>query len=148
MVNSSSSLAISCATSPKTRGFWKSYKEICSICTGPAFYDSGPMKLRVALFTGIFALLLGICAGAEIHSRPLSPTYIRKFDEFGALGHCDMAARLDNYAIQLQHEPETMAHIIAYGPEGEGPGTDKFNLKIIKDYLVEVRGLPKRRIKT
>ncbi|HEX5964541.1 MAG TPA: hypothetical protein VFY51_01370 [Pyrinomonadaceae bacterium] len=104
------------------------------------------MKLR-ALLCVFFAVLLGFCAGAEIHSWPRSNTEPRKFDEFGALGHCDLAARLDNLAIQLEHDPETVAHIVAYGPEGEGPGAGKFNLKVIKDYLVEVRKLPKRRLK-
>ena len=105
------------------------------------------MNLRVALSL-FFGVLLGFCAGAESHSRPLSNTNPHKFDQFGALGHCDLAARLDNVAIQLQHQQDYVAHIIAYGPEGDGPGTGKATLKIIKDYLVDVRGLPKRRIKT
>ncbi|HZN08001.1 MAG TPA: hypothetical protein VFB65_14500, partial [Pyrinomonadaceae bacterium] len=98
------------------------------------------MKLRVALLLNFLAIVPAF-AGEE-------PTSIRKFDEFGAVGHCDLTARLDNFAIQLQHDSETTGHIVVYGPEGEGLGTGKLFLKLMKDYLVDARGLPKRRVNT
>jgi hypothetical protein len=98
------------------------------------------MKLRVALFLGFLSILPAL-AGEE--PRPIS-----KFDQFGALGHCDLTARLDNFAIQLQHDSETTGHIVAYGPEGDGLGTGKHFLKLMKEYLVSTRGLPKRRVNT
>ena len=91
---------------------------------------------------------MGFAAGVQAHGLVSEPTTPRKFDEFGKVGHCDLGARLDNFAIALQQEPQSVGHIIAYGPEGDGPGTGKFTLKLMKDYLLEARGLPKRRVNT
>ena len=98
------------------------------------------MKLRVALLLSFLAILPAFAAE--------EPTSIRRFDEFGALGHCDLTARLDNFAIQLQHETAAVGHIVAYGPESDGLGTGRHFLKLMKGYLVEARGLPKRRVNT
>ena len=98
------------------------------------------MKLRVALLLSFLAIVPAFAAE--------EPRSIRKFDEFGAVGHCDLTARLDNFAIQLQHETAAVGHIVAYGPEGDGLGTGKHFLKLMKGYLVEARGLPKRRVNT
>lgn len=67
-----------------------------------------------------------------------------KFDEFGTLRHCDFIARLDNLAVFVHETPGSRAHIIFYGP----PSADESPLTIIKDYLVNSRGLPEGRIKT
>lgn len=96
--------------------------------------------LRVALLLSFLSILPAFAAE--------EPTAIRKFDEFGVVGHCDLTARLDNFAIQLQNESATTGHIVMYGPEGEGLGTGKHFLKLMKGYLVEARGLPKRRVNT
>ena len=72
----------------------------------------------------------------------------RKFDEFTRVGGCEHSARLDNFAIQLQQEPEATGYLIAYGPEGDGSGTGNFRLSVSKDYLVNSRGIDPERIKT
>lgn len=72
----------------------------------------------------------------------------RKFDGFGMLGHCDLTARLDNFAIQLQNEPAAVGYIVAYGPEGEGIGTGRANLERLTDYLSNTRGVTESRVKT
>jgi hypothetical protein len=71
-----------------------------------------------------------------------------KFDQFDQVGHCDAGARLDNFAIQLQNQSSAKGAIVTYAPEGEGPGTGKQVLEIIKDYLVNARGLAPDRIET
>ena len=71
-----------------------------------------------------------------------------RFDQFGKVGHCDLGARLDNFTIQLQNTRGAQANIISYGPEGEGPGTGRYILDLVKDYLVNVRGLNPNRVKT
>ena len=96
----------------------------------------------------ILIVFMGFAVGAQVHAVVREPTDPRRFDAFGKLGHCDLGARLDNFAIALQQEPETVGHIIAYAPEGDGPGTGKLLLKLMKDYLLEARGLPKRRVNT
>jgi hypothetical protein len=55
---------------------------------------------------------------------------------------------LDNFTIQIQNTPGSRANIISYGPDGEGPGTGRYFLELIKDYLMNVRGLDSNRVKT
>lgn len=114
-------------------------------------YVSGPMRLTVAVLIAVFMVVLGF--GAVIQPRAFgrsnsSLIVIRKFDEFGTLGHCDLGARLDNFAIQLMNDPSYLGQIVAYGPEGEGIGSGRQRLKLMKDYLTDTRGLPGSRIKT
>jgi hypothetical protein len=71
-----------------------------------------------------------------------------KIDEFGMVRGCDHSAHLDNFAIELQNRPDTIAFIIAYGPDGKGSGTGDFRLRITKDYFVQSRGIEEERIKT
>src|SRR5688572_4978090 len=140
MVNSSSSLAISCATSPKTRGFVKSYKKIRDI---PWYNQIGRMTLRLAIL--VLCIVVVLCAPPNSKGGP--DTFAR-FDEFGALNHCDLLARLDNFAIVLLKIPDSTGYVVSYGPDVEGPGSRRSMLHLMKDYLVKTRGLPGRRIKT
>src|SRR4051812_49961997 len=48
-------------------------------------------------------------------SRPDSP--IKKFDEFGDINCESEYARLDNFAVALQNEPQAKGLIIFYGGE-------------------------------
>lgn len=75
----------------------------------------------------------------------------RKFDEFGDINCEDEMARLDNLAIQLQHEPQTKAVIIFYGGKmlrGKLPrrGEAAARPARLKPYLVERRGIPSDRV--
>jgi hypothetical protein len=91
----------------------------------------------------LVSIVVAVCAQAQT-AAPQS----RKFDEFSQAGHCDLTARLDNFAIQLQHEADAMGHIVAYGPEGEGFRTGRFYLELLKEYLLNTRGVAERRINT
>src|SRR5687768_14146482 len=116
MVNSSSSLAISCATPPKTRQFLKSYKEkyrfpFCCIIR----------DMRKAVLTaGICILALG---PLFVGNRTVAQTDAKvvatptAFDEYGNLRECDHKARLDNFAIQLEQTPGSTAYVIVYSPQ-------------------------------
>ena len=95
----------------------------------------------VAAVLGFFL----VCGAVSAQSRKPVAT---RFDQFGKVGHCDLGARLDNFAIQLQNTRGSKANIIAYGPEGEGPGTGRYFLELIKDYFVNVRGFKPNRVKT
>ena len=95
----------------------------------------------VAAVLGFFLFCGAVSAQAR---KPVAT----RFDQFGRVGHCDLGARLDNFAIQLQQTPGSKANIIAYGPEGEGPGTGRYFLEVIKDYFVNVRGFKPNRVKT
>ncbi|MBA3768249.1 MAG: hypothetical protein H0W99_14980, partial [Acidobacteria bacterium] len=100
------------------------------------------------LFVGLaFFALTASQAAAQDSNEELNPV-ARKFDEFGQIGGCDLGARLDNLAIQLQNEPTAVGYIICYGPESEGYGTGSSGLNIMMDYLVNSRGMDAERIKT
>src|SRR5215211_1101804 len=86
-----------------------------------------------------------LCGAVSAQARKPVAT---RFDQFGKVGHCDLGARLDNLAIQLLNARSSQANIISYGPEGEGPGTGRDSLEIIKDYLVNTRGITPNRVKT
>ena len=72
---------------------------------------------------------------------------IRKFDEFGDIKCEDEMARLDNFAIQLQREPQAKGVIIFYGGKtfrGKLPrrGDAVARAARLKPYLVNRRGIP------
>ena len=82
-------------------------------------------------------------------SAPMSP--IRKFDEFGDIKCEDEYARLDNFAIQLQHEPQAKGVIIFYGGKtfrGKLPkrGEAEARAARLKPYLVGRRGIPSNQV--
>ena len=96
--------------------------------------------------------ILGFCLVALLVSSDVAvsvpPRTAVKFDEFGRVGHCDLGARLDNYAIQLQNTPGARGAIVVYGPEGEGSRTGRQVLKLLRDYLVNTRDIARDRIET
>src|SRR5262245_57053960 len=109
---------------------------------------AGGMSKVAAILVVCLGVLLVLSSGpvsAQTGKRP--PRAIR-FDQFGQLGHCDVTARLDNFAVQIQNQPSAKGAIVSYAPEGEGYGTGKQVLEVIKDYLVNSRGLPPDRIET
>ena len=91
--------------------------------------------------------LVALLVPASAQTRKAQPQASR-FDQFGQVGHCDLGARLDNFAIQLENEPHAKGAIVSYAPGGEGPGTGKQILELVKDYLVNTRGLAPERIET
>lgn len=72
----------------------------------------------------------------------------RKFDEFGDIARDDEKARLDNFAIQLQQEPEAQGYIFVYSGTGRRIRPDYAQRRTarIRDYLINSRGLDSRRI--
>ena len=111
-------------------------------------YVSGPMKRRVAFLAVFVAVLLWVADSVQIGAAAKPLTATQMFDEFGAAGHCDLTARLDNFAIVLQALPTASGYIVSYGPEGDGPGAGRSPLPLLKDYLINARGLADDRIKT
>ena len=114
------------------------------------------MRRRIRNLLMLFACLALLSLLATVHAlaqegeqaaRPRAVEVARKFDEFTRVGGCDHSARLDNFAIELQQNPELMGYVIAYGPEGEGSGSGNFRLQISKDYLVNSRGIEPERIR-
>lgn len=71
-----------------------------------------------------------------------------KLDEFGDVNCEDEMARLDNLAVQVQNEPETVGHIIVYGGRFGRRGEARARASRIKTYLVKIRGMDASRILT
>lgn len=70
----------------------------------------------------------------------------RRFDEFGDLGNDDEKARLDNFAIALQQEPDMIGYIIVFGQKGGRAGEAKRHADYDKGYLIDVRSIDKTRL--
>ena len=102
---------------------------------------------RLINFTVLVALLLPVVFVKA--SGSVSP--ISKFDEFGDIKCEDEYARLDNFAIQLQQEPQAKGVIIFYGGKifrGRLPkrGEAEARAARLKPYLVRRRGIPTNQI--
>jgi hypothetical protein len=76
------------------------------------------------------------------------PPVCRKFDEFPNIPRNDEKARLDNFAIELQNDPTSTAYVIIYPGQKGKPGEVQQHITRIVDYLVNSRGIDKRRIVT
>jgi hypothetical protein len=102
--------------------------------------------LIIKAFSVAILLLLGAGSFARMTAQVAEAASARKFDAFGQINGEDQSARLDNYAIQLQNEPASIGYVLAYGPEGSGWGTGRSILDIIKEYLVNSRGIASDRL--
>jgi hypothetical protein len=74
------------------------------------------------------------------------PNAARKVDEYGKIGHCDMSARLDNLAMELQNEPQSKALIVGYDRKGEAHSRADWYLKVSRFYLINSRGIEPSRV--
>lgn len=79
-------------------------------------------------------------AQPHITEKPVA----RIFDEYGSLRACDHSARLDNFAIQLQHDTQSYGYVLVYAP----PSSSKRIFKGIVDYITNTRDISRERIKT
>ena len=71
---------------------------------------------------------------------------VRIFDEYGLTNWEDELARLDNFAIQLMHEPQLTGYIFVINGRDVCPGEAAARGMRAKRYLVEQRGVPGDRI--
>ena len=73
----------------------------------------------------------------------------RKIDEFiGEVDRGDLKARLDNYAIELQNQPNAFGHIIVYRSRRDPPSVSHRYALWAKDYLVNQRGIDRNKLVT
>jgi hypothetical protein len=70
------------------------------------------------------------------------------FDQYGDIAFDDEKARLDNYAIQLQNEPEALGYIIAYGGRTTFDGQARERADRARDYLTSNYSFTNGRIVT
>jgi hypothetical protein len=103
----------------------------------------------VALVCVIFGL--GV-AQRRTPTKPCPPQVIcdppRQFDEYGPLPWSDERARLDNAAINLQHDPNVVLYLVAYGAQDGCVGEAVGRNNRAKLYLVRTRGVRSNRLIT
>lgn len=71
----------------------------------------------------------------------------RMFDSYGDLSWEDEKAHLDNFAIQLQHDPDSIGYIIVYAGRRACIREAKDHALRAKKYVIETRGIRESRIK-
>jgi hypothetical protein len=71
----------------------------------------------------------------------------RMFDSYGDLSWEDEKAHLDNFAIALQHDPDSIGYIIVYAGRRACVSEAKERALRAKKYVVETRGIQTSRIK-
>ncbi len=107
--------------------------------------------------TGEVVLIEYFPAAKDSHLRcpSFSPTRLTndemqyyKFDEYSDLPFSDEKARLDNFAIHLQKEPQFKGYIIVYAGPRARPGEAQVRAKRSTHYLVNARGIEAARIVT
>ena len=88
------------------------------------------------------------CSASCAISIPVAVLPARKFDEFPEITSNDEKARLDNFVIELNSDPTTIAYVIVYPSRGGQTGEVERRTKRFVDYLVNSRGLDAQRIVT
>ena len=94
----------------------------------------------------VFACLSIILMAASFSSA--QTTDISKFDKFGDVNCEEEKARLDNFAVQLQSNPNSMGYVIVYGGSYGRRGEAQARASRIKSYLIKSRGLGLNSVKT
>lgn len=102
-------------------------------------------RARLTLIAAALTLLLTVAPPAWAQADAGAP---RKVDEFGDIQYSDLIARLDNFAIAIQQEPGSRGFVMAYRTRRDLPGLNSRMLDLIKNYLVNERGLDPRRVVT
>ena len=70
----------------------------------------------------------------------------RLFDEYGRIRWEDEQARLDNFAIQVTNESDSIGYIFVYDGENVCVGEAQARAVRAKNYIVEYRGVPWNRV--
>lgn len=100
--------------------------------------------MRLALCS--LLLLFLTTASFQSASAQTENNAARKFDEFGDIMYSDLMARLDNFAIDLQNQPDTHGFIIIYRTRRDLPGLNHTLAMRMKDYLANNRGIDSGRL--
>ncbi|MDQ3686196.1 MAG: hypothetical protein M3430_11440 [Acidobacteriota bacterium] len=109
---------------------------------------SGIFYSSLLLAGALFAFAPEIARAQEIEQELAKPVLgaATKFDEYGKVGHCDLTARLDNLAVQLQNEPGKKAYIVGFDAPEKGRGTADWQIKKARFYLTRQRGIDPARV--
>ena len=95
--------------------------------------------------------LIAVCLCGIILSTPTTSSehYGRvdsPFDEYGEISWEDEKSRLDNFAIQLQQDPDLIGYVLVYDAAGGCLGEAQARAIRAKRYVVEHRGVAWNRV--
>src|SRR5215208_613103 len=96
------------------------------------------MRIASAILGG----LLMMSISPSITKAQLDP-----FDSYGAISWENERARLDNFAIALKHDPDSIGYIIVYAGHRACVDEAKDRALRAKKYVVETHGIQTSRIK-
>jgi hypothetical protein len=104
-------------------------------------------RILIKLLIILPIVCLAPSLGYSVQAQSVTQT-ARKFDEFGDIQYSDLIARLDNFAVQLQQEPNTRGFVVVYRSRRDLYGLSSRLASRMKGYLVYSRGLPVERVVT
>lgn len=98
------------------------------------------------LLTKVGCLILLLAFNVEGLSIAAHSSTDRVFDEYGNICWEDEMARLDNFAIELQHDPNLIGYIIVY--DGNPSCREEAIARAVRarNYVVEDRGIEWNRV--
>jgi hypothetical protein len=99
-----------------------------------------------AFIVQLFALCLLCASNAAAQDSRTAEGGAQKWDEYGRVGHCDLGARLDNFASFLQENREAVGYVVSYDPVKGSPGIAKRSAEMQVQYLVYSRGIAAERL--
>lgn len=102
--------------------------------------------VQVAL-AGACTILVYVVGFTRTDHPLLASVVDQWFDSYGDLSWEDEKAHLDNFAIALQHDSESVGYIIVYAGRRACVGEAKDRALRAKKYVVETRGIQSSRIK-
>ena len=103
------------------------------------------MRRLVILVIGLISIAGGVRVSSNAaHNVRLPPR--RNFDQYGLIRWVDEQARLDNFAIQLQQEPDYIGYIFVYDGNDVCAGEARARAVRARDYVVRYRGIPWNRV--
>jgi hypothetical protein len=105
----------------------------------PGFRRVGELALAIA------GLVFVVSVAGFSSSRQSGP-FITPFDQYGRINWEAEEARLDNFAIQLLNDPDSVGYIFIYDGNDLCDGEAQARAIRAKTYLVERRGIPWNRV--
>lgn len=105
------------------------------------------MKLIQIALAGACVAMVSHAGFTRTNPGWLTAKFDQWFDSYGNLSWEDEKAHLDNFAIALQHDPDSIGYIIIYA--GRRACVDEAEDRALraKKYVVETRGIQESRIK-
>lgn len=105
------------------------------------------MNLIQIALAGVCITLVSVASFTKTNHGRLTSVADQWFDSYGNLSWNDEKARLDNFAIALQHDPNLIGYIIVYAGRRACVGEAKDRALRAKKYLVNTRGIQESRLK-